>query len=189
MKIIGYILAIILLVFSNDASAKSKSIEKEIVVDGSISEVWNAWTTNEGARTFFSSQTNILPVLGGPYEIYFKPSQPYGLQGSEGCRVHSIVPMQSFAFTWNATPQHPVIRGAGLHTIVYLEFTELGPRKTHIRFTQQGWGEGKEWDEVYGYFQTAWDIVLGRLKLRFSDGPIDWSQPPTPTESLNVKNR
>jgi hypothetical protein len=29
-----------------------RSIEKEVVVDASLEDVWKAWTTNEGARTF-----------------------------------------------------------------------------------------------------------------------------------------
>jgi uncharacterized protein YndB with AHSA1/START domain len=185
---IGWMLLIVFAGLVQSTFANGKSIEKEVVVNASLAEVWNAWTTNEGARTFFSSRTNINPVLGGQYEIYFKPAQPYGLQGSEGCVVHSMVPMESVAFTWNATPQHEVIRSAGLHTIVYLRFTGLGPQKTRIRFSQQGWGEGPEWEQVYEYFQTAWDVVLGRLKIRFASGPIDWNHPPTPNESLSVKS-
>ena len=112
-----------------------RSIEKEVVVDASLDDVWKAWTTNEGAHTFFSSHTNIYPKLGAPYEIYFGPDQPYGKQGTEGCRIHSLVPRKLLAFTWNAPPQFPNIREPELHTIVYLRFEELGPRKTKVRFS------------------------------------------------------
>lgn len=170
-------------------AALNRSIEKEVVVDGSLDEVWNAWTTNEGARTFFSSHTNIYPKLGAPYEIYFGPEKPYGKQGGEGCRIHSLVPMKLLAFTWNAPPQFPTIREPELHTIVYLQFEALGAKKTKVHFSQRGWGEGDEWGQVFAYFAKAWDIVLGRLKIRFSSGPLDWKNPPVPTESLNVVNQ
>jgi uncharacterized protein YndB with AHSA1/START domain len=169
--------------------AADRSIEKKVVVDASLQDVWNAWTTNEGAQTFFSSQTNIYAKLGAPYEIYFKLNEPYGKQGSEGCRIHSIVPMKLLAFTWNAPPQFRTIREPELHTIVYLRFEELDPQKTAIHFSQQGWGVGAEWDEVYQYFEGAWDIVLGRLKIRFASGPIDWQNPPSPTDSLKVASK
>ena len=54
-------------------------------------------------------------------------------------------------------------------------------------FTQTGWGAGPDWDKAFAYFETAWDVVLGRLKLRFESGPIDWSNPPSPTASLTVR--
>lgn len=164
-------------------AAMDRRIEKEVTVDASLKEVWKAWTTNEGAQTFFSSHTNIYPKLGAPYEIYFGPDQPYGKQGCEGCRVHSLVPMKLLAFTWNAPPQFPTIREPDLHTIIYLRFEELSPNKTKVRFSQRGWGEGDEWDQVFAYFDKAWDIVLGRLQIRFASGPIDWSNPPRPTDS------
>src|SRR5262245_66111106 len=92
----GLLILITLTLFTTTTgvAAQNKSIEKEVIVNASLEEVWNAWTTNEGARTFFSSQTNIYPKLGAPYEIYFKLDQPYGKQGSEGCRIHSFVPMK-----------------------------------------------------------------------------------------------
>lgn len=54
-------------------------------------------------------------------------------------------------------------------------------------FTQVGWGEGPDWDKALAYFEAAWDVVLGRLKLRFETGPIDWSNPPSPTASLSIR--
>jgi uncharacterized protein YndB with AHSA1/START domain len=144
-------------------------------------------TTNEGAQTFFSPRTNIDARLGAPYEIYFNHDEPYGKQGSEGCRVHSIVPMKLLAFTWNAPPQFRAIREAELHTIVYLHFEELDAQTTTVHFSQQGWGEGAEWNDVFRYFEEAWDVVLGRLKIPFASGPIDWQNPPTPRVSLKIQ--
>jgi uncharacterized protein YndB with AHSA1/START domain len=176
----------LIMTFASIVSAASRSIEKRVVVDAPVTEVWKAWTTNEGARTFFSPLTNIDARLGAPYEIYFKADEPYGSQGSEGCRVHSILPMKLFAFTWNAPPQFRAIREPELHTIVYLRFEEISDGKTAVHFSQQGWGEGTEWDQVFQYFERAWDVVLGRLKIRFTSGPIDWQNPPSPATSLKA---
>ena len=156
--------------------AKERILQKEVVVDASLAEVWEAWTTNEGAVTFFAPKTNIDATLGGHYEIYFQPDQPYGLRGADGCKVHSITPMKSLAFTWNAPPWFGVIRD--LRTIVFLRFEELGPKKVKVHFTKLGWGEGEQWDKVYDYFSEAWEVVLARLVYRFSHGPIDWANPP-----------
>jgi uncharacterized protein YndB with AHSA1/START domain len=171
------ILAAMALLWGQPSFALNRSIEKEVLVPAPVRDVWHAWTTNEGARTFFSAHTNIYAKLGAPYEIYFVPEKPYGKQGCEGCRVHSLVPMKLLAFTWNSPPQFPSIREPNLHTIVYLRFEEEGGA-TRLRFSQVGWGEGDEWQQVYEYFEKAWDSVLGRLRVRFTHGPIDWSNPP-----------
>lgn len=81
---------------------QERMLRKQVVVDASLQEVWKAWTTNDGAETWFVPKTNIDPTVGGPYEIYFFPEKPYGLRGTEACRVYSIVPMKSIVFSWGA---------------------------------------------------------------------------------------
>lgn len=167
--------------------APERAIRKEVVVQAAPADVWKAWTTNEGAQAFFAPRTDIDPAVGGHYEIHFSPQNPVGSRGAEGCRVHSIVPPTALAFTWNQPPVVPLLRAAGVQTIVYIRLEEAEPARTRVRFTQTGWGEGPEWDKAFAYFESAWDVVLGRLKLRFETGPIDWSNPPSPTASLSVR--
>ena len=180
LLVAGFLLGVVLQV-----QAQERAIRKEVVVKASLVEVWKAWTTNEGAQDWFAPQTYIDPTVGGHYEIFFFPTEPYGWRGGEGLKVQSVTPMKALAFTWSAPWEFGVLRN--LRTIVYLRFEELDPQRIKIHFTQVGWGEGEQWDKLYEYFTEAWDIVLGRLKLRFASGPIDWSNPPKPTESLAVQ--
>lgn len=182
-----WIPALVLLTAVEATPASERAIRKEVVVSAPLAEVWKAWTTNEGAQTFFAARTDIDPAVGGHYEIHFAPKNPVGSRGAEGCRVHSIVPMTSLAFTWNQPPAVPMLRAAEVKTIVFVRLEEAGPGQTRVRFSQIGWGEGPEWDQAFAYFDPAWDVVLGRLKIRFETGPIDWSKPPSPTTSLNVR--
>jgi uncharacterized protein YndB with AHSA1/START domain len=168
---------------------QARVIRKQVVVDASLREVWEAFTTNQGAQTFFASKTKINPILGGSYEVYFHPENTKGTRGcEEECRIQSIVPMKSLAFTWGQEPGPGTqsLRDAGLTTIVFLDFKELSPHKTLVHFANVGWGEGPEWDESYKFFTMAWDIVLGNLKMRFAKGPIDWTKPPDVAESFAV---
>ncbi len=181
----AFLVLTVLLLYPAIAAAEGRVIRKEVTVSASLEEVWEAWTINDGAETWFAPKTNIDPTVGGHYEIFFFPDKPYGWRGGEGLRVHSLVAMKSLAFTWNAPWEFGVLRS--LRTIVFLRFEELGPNKVKVHFTQLGWGEGEQWDKLYGYFAEGWDIVLGRLKKRFSDGPIDWDNPYRPTASLSVK--
>ena len=53
----------------------------------------------------------------------------------------------------------------------------MSENETKVTLNHDGWGEGKEWEEVYDYFVVGWrDSILTRLKSLFDSGPFDWSQ-------------
>ena len=152
-------------------------------VNASIESVWHAWTTSEGATTFFAPKAKVELILGRRYELYFDLDAPRGSRGSEGCRVLSFLPMEMLSFEWNAPPEFPQIRREQRqkHTWVVVQFTPLRKDLTKIRLTHLGWREGEEWEKVFQYFRRAWDIVLGRLEYVFMESkPIDWKNPYRP---------
>ncbi len=153
------------------------SIFKEVEVAAPAAEVWNAWTTEGGAQTFFAPAANIDATVGGHYEIYFFPGQPYGWRGADGNRVHDLVPGKLLAFTWNAPTDFGVLRN--LHTLVFVRLEGLDSGRTKVTLTQLGFGESPEWLKLRDYFVRAWDVVLSRLKYRFEHGPVDWNHPPS----------
>jgi len=154
----------------NDQSGKM--LRKEIVVPATLPEAWNAWTTTEGTKTFFSPKTHVELAVGGPYEMHFDLDAPAGSQGSEGCVVLSYLPMEMLSFSWNAPPEFGELRGQ--HTVVVLRFEEVEPGKVKVVLWHHGWGKGEKWDKLYDYFDKAWSYVLSNLKKRFVAGPIDW---------------
>jgi len=147
-------------------------LRKETTVDGSLPAVWEAWTTVEGVKTFFAPAAKVELFPGGAYEILFNLKEPEGSQGSEGCRVLLVIPYELFAFDWNAPPEFGRLRD--IHTQVVLRFEKIGEQKTKVIFAEYGWGDGPEWDELYDFFDRAWNYVLLSLKRRFESGPIDW---------------
>jgi uncharacterized protein YndB with AHSA1/START domain/uncharacterized protein YciI len=145
-----------------------RMLRKEITVAASPQEVWRAWTTTDGAESFFAPEAHIELRVGGPYELYFDPSAPEGQRGSEGCRVLSFLPGEMLSFSWNAPPKFPEIRKE--RTCVVVRFEDLGDGRVRVRLCHHGWGEGDQWDRVYAYFDRAWDSVLGNLEKRFGKG-------------------
>jgi hypothetical protein len=52
-------------------------------------------------------------------------------------------------------------------------------RRTLVRFTQLGWGEGASWDEAYEYFDHAWnEFVLPRFRYAMEVEAVNWEKTP-----------
>jgi uncharacterized protein YndB with AHSA1/START domain len=156
---------------------QERVISGEITIPASLDEVWRAWTTESGVCSFFAPRAHLDLRPGGAYEPLFDLDAPPGLQGAEGMQVLAVQPQQMLSFTWNAPPELPSVRGQLTHVVVRL--FPLGDRSTKVKLIHDGWGSGGEWDQAYDYFLRAWlQIVLPRLKYRFTIAPLDWANPP-----------
>jgi uncharacterized protein YndB with AHSA1/START domain len=157
------------------AMAGDRILRAEVTIDAPVEQVWQAWTTEEGIRSFFAPAARVEPRVDGAYDIVFDPSRPG--QTGEGMRILAFEPPRRFAFTWSAPPTMPSVRAQ--RTLVIVELTPVGEGGTRLRFTHEGWGEGNEWDAAFRYFDHAWAAqVLPALKYRFEKGPIAWSSRP-----------
>jgi len=154
-----------------------RAVRKEVIAPAGVEQVWEAWTTEAGARTFFAPEARIELKPGGTYELWFNPSEAEGDRGSEDCTILAFRRPEFLVFSWNAPPEFPAIRRSGVKTRVEVKL-EPADGGTRVSLTHSGWRRGSDWDEVFRYFEGAWDIVLGRLRRRFTDGPLDWAEQP-----------
>lgn len=151
-----------------------KAIVKDVTIPASVSDVWRAWTTTDGLKSFFSPNARVELRPGGPIEVLFLSDRPYGLKGSEDCLILSYLPERMLSFEWNAPPDFGPLRD--IRTIVVISFESISSGETRLIFEHRGWGTGDDWDRLFAYFDRAWGYVLTNLKERFEQGPIDWSE-------------
>jgi uncharacterized protein YndB with AHSA1/START domain len=152
-------------------------ISEQVVVQAGVDEIWNAWTTPDGIKSFFAPACNIELRVNGPYEIFFNPDAEPGSRGADDMRILALQPGVMLSFTWNAPLELPNVRLQRTHVTV--RFISLDEKQTLVFLTHDGWGTGEEWDQAFTYFARVWkDVVLKRLVHRFSVGPINWKEPP-----------
>jgi len=151
-----------------------RAIDREVVVPAGIDAVWQAWTTQEGIKTFFAPDANVELRVDGPFEIFINPFAAPGEKGADGMRIIGFQKNRMLSFTWNAPPSLPEARQQ--RTVVILRFEPQGDKATRVTLHHVGWGEGGEWDKAYDYFSRAWPNVLGNLQKRFVSGPVDWTE-------------
>lgn len=156
----------------SSARADDRAITKTVRIDAPVAEVWAAWTTSAGLKSFLGIDSTIELRRGGKYEFYFGPPEAAPNRGSEGCTVLSYLPQRMLSFTWNAPPSIPAIRALGPSTFVVIEFAAAGDRATNVQLNHLGWREGAEWDQAYTYFDRAWGAVLTALQRAKAQTPI-----------------
>jgi uncharacterized protein YndB with AHSA1/START domain/uncharacterized protein YciI len=139
-----------------------RAIHKEVLVNAPRIDVWNAWTTAEGLKSFFAEDVKIELRVGGPFEIYFGPDSAVGKRGSEDCKILSFLPQEMFSFEWNAPPEFGDLRYQ--YTKIVVMFASVDSSHTRVRLTQLGWGKGEGWERVFDYFDKAWENVLSNLQ-------------------------
>jgi uncharacterized protein YciI/uncharacterized protein YndB with AHSA1/START domain len=148
------------------ASPSDRVLHKHVVVKGSLDAVWHAWTTSAGFEDFAGAEAHIDLRIGGPFEILWNPDKTAKARGSEGMRILSYLPRQMLSFEWNAPPKFGALRQQ--RTWVVVQFKAQGRDKVEVTLDHAGWGQGGDWDELYLYFNDAWDYVLGRLAKKFA---------------------
>jgi uncharacterized protein YndB with AHSA1/START domain/uncharacterized protein YciI len=156
-------------------------LRHEAVVAAPLADVWHAWSTPEGAETFFAPRVELELAPLGKLQVLFFPDAPAGQRGAEDLRILAFVPERVLAFEWSAPPQFPHARPE--RTFVVVELEPLAPRSTRVVLLHQGFAEqaqrhpelAEEWRGVRAYFDQAWPSVLGALERRFTSGPRDWA--------------
>ncbi len=152
---------------------KVREIVAEVSVPAPLAEVWAAWTTEEGVRSFFAPECRIALRPGGAYEMFFDLDAEPGNRGGEEMVLLALQPPVMLSFTWNAPPSLPEVRLQRTHVVVRLRETATG--ETLVTLRHDGWGEGGAWDAAFEYFSRVWGgVVLARLKRRFEVGPVAW---------------
>jgi uncharacterized protein YndB with AHSA1/START domain len=154
-----------------------RAINEKVTVKANVDDVWKAWTTTEGVKTFFAPDAKVELRVDGPFEIYINPLAEPGQKGADDMRILAFQDKKMLTFTWNAPPSLPEARKQ--RTVVIVRFISRGDVLTDVTLQHVGWGEGAgdkgaEWDKAFDYFTKAWPSVLKNLKKRFDDGPVDW---------------
>ncbi len=156
------------------ARAAERAIDKSVVVNATLDQAWDAWTTRVGIVSFFAPDANIDARVGGAFQIYIDPLAAPGSKGADDMRFLALQPKKMISFDWNAPPHLAEARQQ--RSFVIVRFEPVSATQTRVTLHHTGWGDGGEWDKAYDYFDKAWAGVLTHLQKRFDTGPRDWTE-------------
>ena len=67
------------------ARSAERAIDKETVVNATLDQAWDAWTTREGIVSFFAPDAQIEPRVGGAFHIHMDPGARPGTRVPTTC--------------------------------------------------------------------------------------------------------
>ncbi len=110
--------------FCTGVNAAERAIDKDIIVDAGVDQVWEAWTTKAGITSFFAPDAEVDPRIGGAFHVFINPYAAPGMKGADTMQYLALQPKTMLSFDWNAPPSLPAVRGQ--HTVVILRFAPGG---------------------------------------------------------------
>jgi uncharacterized protein YndB with AHSA1/START domain len=147
----------------------------ELVVDASIEEVWEAFTTEEGIKTWMTPVVKLDFRIGGSALTNYNKDAKPGDEGTITLGIINYIPYEMLTYKVTLTSVFPEkCRNEDENLQEIIQFKPVKKNKTKIISTMVGWGEGKDWDQTYSFFEKGNKWSYEELLKRFTTGPIEW---------------
>jgi uncharacterized protein YndB with AHSA1/START domain len=148
-------------------ASPEKALRFEVIVPGSLDQVWAAFTTNDGLAAWLWRDVRVDARPGGDWLALFPGS-------TGGGTIVSLAPKRQLVIAALAPDRFPTVRKE--RTRATFEFAAVTPDSTDVTLVQTGWKAGDEWDAAYDYLADGNSELLNQLYQRFVTGPVVWPQ-------------
>lgn len=157
----------------------SRVLRHEVVIAASPAEVFAAFTTEDGWRSWATPFVKFTPAqltADGEIESAYKLDATPGEDTNIRQRILAFIPNRMLAFRVVQAPKgfpHPK---EILRIFSVAEFEPLGQSRTRLRLSMIGYGAGARFDGLYAFFAKDNPWALAQLVKRFETGPADWKK-------------
>ena len=162
---------------SYTTSDGTRVLRHEVVVLAPAADVYRAFTTADGWRTWAVPFAQLTPDLsvGAVMETSYNPAAKLGDANNIKNKVLAFVPNRLFAFQAVQAPQG--FKHANLLARVFTvaEFEPVDAKHSRVKLSMLGYGSGPAFDELYAHFAKGNAWTAQKLVERFENGPIDWT--------------
>ncbi len=140
-------------------------LEQSIVINAPLGEVWDAFTTTAGFRSWAAPVASVDFRLGGIMEAAYDRNGQIGAPGNIKNEIVAYVPHRMLAIRDVQAPLNTPFDAATfqrVHTVNLFE--PLTATRTRVTVTQPGFGSGVAYEGVYKFFAAGNRWSLEQLK-------------------------
>ena len=155
--------------------AGERILRHEVIVNATLEEVWDAWTTSEGLKTWMAPVVYVDLGVSGKWESSYNLDARIGDAGNIHNEIISYLPMEMISIKIVSVPTgfpFDVEKAKSLWTVIQLQ--DLGNKQVKVTITMLGYKKGEEYDDLHTMFDEGNSYTLAELYRRFEEGPRKW---------------
>lgn len=163
------ILAVLLLAVLLPARA-AEPLVVEGVVEGPIDEVWGAFATSEGLRSWMAPHAEIDLRVDGLMRTNYRPEGSLGDRTTIVNRVLAFEPLRMLSIRVASPPEGFPFPDAvkAMWTVMY--FDRLDARRTNLRVVSLGFTDDEQSAKMRAFFEKGNDFTLRKVQEKFRRG-------------------
>ena len=146
------------------AANEERFLQFEIILNTTIAETWKLIATEEGIKKWMAPVAILDLRIGGMLKTNYNETAKIDDKGTITLGIISYIPSEilTYKITLNELFAEKCRKeDKNLQHIIQLK--SLGENKTKIISTMVGWGQGKEWDEAYTFFEKGNEWTFQKL--------------------------
>ena len=147
---------------------EDKRLIHEGIVAGSASEVWAAFTTEEGQESWMVAHSELELKVGGLMRTHYDPKGKIGDPKTIENTIISYDPERMLSIRVTKAPEGFPFPNAvkSMWTVIYFE--AVGQRATRVRMVGLGFGDDEESKKMRAFFERGNAFTLKKLQERFA---------------------
>ena len=151
-------------------------LRHELIVDAERQEVWKAFTTSEGWKSWAVPVAFVDFRRGGTIETSYDADAKAGDPANIVHEILSYLPGEMLSMRVIQTP--PQFPFGELMDEMWAVFTfeDAGTGKIKVTAAGAGYLDGEGYDTLYGFFEKGNAMSLRQLQQMLREGPVDWDE-------------
>ena len=155
----------------------TRVLRQSLSIPASRAEVWEAFTTTDGVRSWAVPVAQVDFRLGGIWESTYDVSGRIGAPGNIKNQFLSWVPLRMISFQAIAAPPSFPYRELLKDIFTVVEMEDEAAGAVRVTVSMMGYGAGEGYDTIYKHFDAGNAYSLRQLRRRFVEGPRRWDAP------------
>jgi uncharacterized protein YndB with AHSA1/START domain len=161
---------------SYDDRSVGRVIRFETTVNAEFSQVWRAFSTAEGLKTFAAPVIEFELRSGGKAHSNMDPKARLTDDSTIRNEVLSFIPLRMLAIRLKFPASMPQGVREATDVFVVYEIEPVSARRSRVTMSTIGVKTGADWDTFASFWRECSAQTLEALRVRFASGPLDWSK-------------
>jgi uncharacterized protein YndB with AHSA1/START domain len=158
---------VLLCLLAAPLASATESIQTDGIVNAPVADVWNAWATSAGLRSWLAPNADIDLRVGGLMRANYRPGGTLGDPNTIENRILSYEPESMLSIQVTKAPDGFPFKTAVQAMWTVLHFEEAGPGRTRIRIVGLGFTPDAESQRMKAFFNEGNAETLVELQHRF----------------------